>query len=168
MPPGKQGELVTVAHTIGLFAPALIFLVGLPMNKFVMPNWLQRYSIPPAPSPEIYYGARVAGYIGSLGIGITMDWGMRHLSSQWHIVGLRERPKLVNTGPFAYIRHPMYLCGMLLDLFAAAMYWNWMPLAGAALAITSFEEVILKNKKIGEAYKRYQKDVPYRVIPYIW
>ncbi|KAG8742930.1 hypothetical protein FRC10_000718 [Ceratobasidium sp. 414] len=101
---------------------------------------------------------------------------MKNLSSQWHFVGLRERPKLVNTGPYALVRHPMYLCGIVASIFSTvgcsdirvygtAMFWNWVPLAGACLAVPAFivkipieEKVLLSNKQIGHAYKRYQKE----------
>jgi hypothetical protein len=87
MPPGKKGQLVSLAHTVALFGPAAAFLFSLPLNRFVIPDWLLRSALPPA-SPEVYYGVRVAGCIGALGSGVTMAWAFKHLGSQWNYIGV--------------------------------------------------------------------------------
>ncbi|KAG9077095.1 hypothetical protein FS749_011056 [Ceratobasidium sp. UAMH 11750] len=56
------------------------------------------------------------------------------------------------------------------------MFWNWIPLAAlGGVLIPAFavkmpmeEKAILDNKDIGDAYKAYKKEVPWRVFPYIW
>ncbi|QRW12657.1 methylene-fatty-acyl-phospholipid synthase [Ceratobasidium sp. AG-Ba] len=130
------------------------------------------------------------------------DLDIQHLGSQWNYIGVRERPKLVNTGPYALVRHPMYTAvafywrtrtpqtslkraharpypmysfGILMDLVSAVMYWNWIPLAGAALTTVAFaikipmeEKLILNKKVLGDDYKQYRREVPSRIIPYIW
>ncbi|KAG8682035.1 hypothetical protein FRC09_017058, partial [Ceratobasidium sp. 395] len=109
MPPGKRGEFVTAVHAVGFFGPALAFLVSLPVNKFVTPRWMLESSLPPTTSNEVYAGLRIAACVGTVGVGLLSTSTIKHLSSQWHFVGLRERPKLVNTGPYAFVRHPLYL-----------------------------------------------------------
>ncbi|KAG9073736.1 hypothetical protein FRC06_011180 [Ceratobasidium sp. 370] len=172
---GSQGLLITVAHSLGLLGPATLFLLGLPLNHFEMPDWLSRFTLPPAASPEVYYGLRVAGVIGSLGLASGIAWTVRSLGSQWHYIGVRERPKLIKTGPYALVRHPMYTFGLMINPFSAVMFWNWIPLVGAGLTAIAFgikipmeEKLMLNSKELGDAYKNYKKEVPWRVIPYIW
>ncbi|KAG8771509.1 hypothetical protein FRC12_003572 [Ceratobasidium sp. 428] len=175
MPPGKSAQIVSMTHGMALFLPAGAFLFGLPLNRFVMPGWLLKTALPPVRDDLVYHGLRLGGCVGALGVGVTMVWTFKHLGSQWNYIGVRERPKLVKTGPYAIVRHPMYTCAMLNDALFAAMFWNWMPLVGSAIMATMFavkmpmeEKVILDNEEVGEAYQRYKKEVPWRVIPYIW
>ncbi|KAG8757753.1 hypothetical protein FRC12_010173 [Ceratobasidium sp. 428] len=101
---------------------------------------------------------------------------LKHLGSQWNYMGVRERPKLIKTGPYGIVRHPMYSYAMALEVCFAGMFWNWIPLVvlgGAmvpafALKIPMEEKVMLENDKIGKAYKSYKKEVSWRVIPYLW
>ncbi|KAF8606732.1 hypothetical protein BDV93DRAFT_520361 [Ceratobasidium sp. AG-I] len=174
MPPGKRGGLITGIHGAAAFVPAVAFLTSLPVNKFIIPSWLLRTSFP-GTSPEVYYGVRVAGCVGFLGVGVAMISIYKHLGAQFHYVGVRERPKLIKTGPYSVARHPMYSCAMSSGICLAAAFWNWMPLAALGIMSTAFaikmpmeEQVILNNKEIGDAYKEYKKEVPWRVLPYIW
>ncbi|KAG8696698.1 hypothetical protein FRC08_006992 [Ceratobasidium sp. 394] len=172
---GSQGILITAAHTLGLLGPAAVFCLGLPLNKFETPDWLSRFALPPVASPELHYGLQAAGIIGSLGITLGIAWTVRTLGPQWHYIGVREHAKLAKTGPFALVRHPMYTLGILIGPVSAVMFWNWIPVAGAALTAVAFgikipmeETLMLNSKPLGDAYKKYKKEVPWRVIPYIW
>ncbi|KAG8742929.1 hypothetical protein FRC10_000717 [Ceratobasidium sp. 414] len=177
MPPGKSGQIVSMTHGMALFLPAGAFLFSLPPSRFEMPGWLLKTALPPAKDEMMYYGLRLGGCVGALGIGATMVWTFKHLGSQWNYIGVRERPKLVKTDHLRKRGLPdtPESCAMLNDVLFAAMFWNWMPLVGAAIMAAMFaikmpmeERVILDNKDVGEAYRRYKKEVPWRVIPYIW
>ncbi|KAG8742931.1 hypothetical protein FRC10_000719 [Ceratobasidium sp. 414] len=140
---GPQGLLITVAHTLGLLGPAAAFLLSLPLSHFETPDWLLRFTLPPATSNGVYYGLRVAGVIGSLGLASGIAWTVRSLGPQWHYIGV--------------------------------MFWNWIPLVGAGLTAVAFgvkipmeEKLMLNSKGLGGAYENYKKEVPWRVIPYIW
>ncbi|KAG9123410.1 hypothetical protein FRC07_014983 [Ceratobasidium sp. 392] len=175
MPSGQQGLLVTVAHTLGLLGPAAVFLLSLPLNAFKTPDWLSRFALPPAASLEAYHGLKTAGVIGTFGLGAGIAWTVRTLGPHWHYIGVRERAKVIKSGPYAFVRHPMYTFGLMINPFAAAMFWSWIPLAGAVLVTGAFavkipmeEELMVNSKNLGEAYKKYKKEVPWGVIPYIW
>ena len=75
---------------------------------------------------------------------------------------------LVVSGPFAYVRNPLYIGNMLLYLGIGIMSWALFPyLQIAALIffatqyyfIVSEEESFLKSE-FGEDYKKYCEDVP--------
>jgi protein-S-isoprenylcysteine O-methyltransferase Ste14 len=80
--------------------------------------------------------------------------------------------RVVSTGPYAYVRHPMY-AGMLL-LFAGTplLLGSWWGLAAAPVlaallaARAVLEERTLANELPG--YREYAARVRYRVIPRVW
>lgn len=80
--------------------------------------------------------------------------------------------RVISTGPYKFIRHPMY-AAMLLFLFASAlMLGSWLGLLGAlALSAvlvlrTVLEERVLRNDLPG--YADYAQRVRYRLVPLLW
>jgi protein-S-isoprenylcysteine O-methyltransferase Ste14 len=65
---------------------------------------------------------------------VALAWAAtRHLGKQWRYeAALSEDHELIRTGPYRWIRHPIYasMLGMLLATLAA---WTWWPMAIAAL-----------------------------------
>jgi protein-S-isoprenylcysteine O-methyltransferase Ste14 len=79
---------------------------------------------------------------------------------------------VVKTGPYAFVRHPMYLGILLLFVFsplALGSYWSMIPvlfLMGLLIArITNEERVLLKELN---GYREYTEKVKWRLIPGIW
>jgi protein-S-isoprenylcysteine O-methyltransferase Ste14 len=80
--------------------------------------------------------------------------------------------RVVSSGPYALVRHPMYLGGALIFLatpFALGSEWA-IPWALAAVACLAWrlveEERYLSHHLAG--YDAYQRQTPYRLIPYVW
>jgi protein-S-isoprenylcysteine O-methyltransferase Ste14 len=83
-----------------------------------------------------------------------------------------ENQKVISTGPYALVRHPMYASALLYLVgtpLALGSYWGLLPL----LFMTSFliwrlfdEEKFLAENLSG--YTKYQRLVPHRLVPYIW
>ncbi len=79
---------------------------------------------------------------------------------------------LISTGPYHYVRHPMYAGGLLLFLGTPLLLGSWYGLllvlilipAGAVRAV--LEERVLREELPG--YAAYMARVKYRLIPYIW
>jgi len=79
---------------------------------------------------------------------------------------------VVTTGPYAVVRHPMYLGVLLLYVFsplALGSYWSMIPallLMGLLIArITNEERVLLKELN---GYREFTERVRWRIIPGIW
>lgn len=80
--------------------------------------------------------------------------------------------KVISTGPYALIRHPMYT-GVLVMLIGIPLALDaWWSFAIIAIALPGLiwrifdEEKLLKQDLPG--YLNYIKKVKYRLIPYIW
>ncbi|KAG8737607.1 hypothetical protein FRC10_008035 [Ceratobasidium sp. 414] len=196
MPPGRQGQLVSAVHGLGLFIPMGAFVFSLPFAKFWTPKWLSTTGLPALDSHELYVGLRLAGCAGAL-LGAAAGKNLyKHLGSQWAAIGVRERPKVVKTGPYGIVRHPGYGLAMLQELLLIVrfqpMFWNWIFAPAFVVTTLAFtvkmpmevcinqsanaqpnwffrqEKVMEDDKDIGDAYKQYKKEVRYRVLPYIW
>jgi len=79
---------------------------------------------------------------------------------------------VVSTGPYAYVRHPMY-AGALLMIFAMPLaLGSWWGLLVAALACPLLVARILDEERALSAelagYDDYCRTVPYRLIPRVW
>lgn len=80
--------------------------------------------------------------------------------------------KVVNQGPYHWVRHPGYLGLFFYFLSAACVLGSWWALLPAALAVgvlilrTSWEDRTLQSELPG--YMDYTREVPYRLLPGVW
>lgn len=89
------------------------------------------------------------------------------------IIETSKDQKVIETGPYKIVRHPMYLGGMIFMLFtpiALGSYWALIPfLFGmplwCVLRISSEERFLINNLP---GYKGYCQNTKYRLIPFIW
>ncbi|MDD5340774.1 MAG: isoprenylcysteine carboxylmethyltransferase family protein [Candidatus ainarchaeum sp.] len=80
--------------------------------------------------------------------------------------------KVISTGPYSIIRHPMYLGVLLLYVatpIALGSYWALPPFL-LVVPVILFrilnEEEVLRRELAG--YKEYCKKTRYRLLPFIW
>lgn len=87
-------------------------------------------------------------------------------------VEVQQGQKVIDTGLYGVIRHPMYLATMLMFLplpLILGSFWGLLPFAlYPAVAIIRIlnEEKVLREGL--EGYIEYTKKVKYRLIPFIW
>jgi protein-S-isoprenylcysteine O-methyltransferase Ste14 len=87
------------------------------------------------------------------------------------VVEVVPKQKVISTGPYAIVRHPMYAGAALVNLFAPLALGSWwgLPLALAWLTAILLrlldEEEILRQQLPG--YEEYCQKVQYRLIPYV-
>lgn len=75
---------------------------------------------------------------------------------------LREQHKLVTSGPYRWVRHPMYSALFVLFLALSFMSANWLILlSGVAVIITIYarigKEEVMLIKEFGDEYRDYMK-----------
>jgi len=114
----------------------------------------------------------VVGYLGML-IGIAIQFRVfvenRFASATIEIVADQ---KVIATGPYALIRHPMYFGALLTDCFIPMALGSWWALLPVAVKVPVImlrvldEEALLRANLSG--YVDYCRTVPHRLIPAIW
>ena len=88
------------------------------------------------------------------------------------IIEVEKKQKVITTGPYAFVRHPMYSGVLLMYGFsplALGSYWGMIPNALLVLLIVARirnEEEVLKQEL--EGYMEYTQKVKYRLAPGIW
>lgn len=87
-------------------------------------------------------------------------------------IEINKNQKVISTGLYKYIRHPMYAgAALLVGVMPIALgsYWTFLfviPMGiGVVLRILNEEKYLQKNL-VG--YTAYCKKVPYRLIPFVW
>ncbi len=112
--------------------------------------------------------------VGVTAAGFLFCWWARlHLGRLWSgTVGRKADHRIVDTGPYGLVRHPIYT-GLIIPCFClAALKAMPGPLAGAVLTTLGFwikarlEERFLRQELGAEAYDAYARRVP-MLIPFL-
>jgi protein-S-isoprenylcysteine O-methyltransferase Ste14 len=114
----------------------------------------------------------VAGSIGMLiAIGIQFRVFLENSFASATIELIADQ-KVIATGPYALIRHPMYCGTLLMDCWLPLVlgsWWAFLPLAVkmpvVVLRLLDEEEFLRANLT---GYPEYCQKVPHRLIPAIW
>ena len=88
------------------------------------------------------------------------------------MIEVAEQQKVVTSGPYHLVRHPMYAGAILLLLFAPLALGSWVALPFPlplilVVAIRSVEEEKFLRANLA-GYADYCLKVRYRLVPYIW
>jgi protein-S-isoprenylcysteine O-methyltransferase Ste14 len=87
-------------------------------------------------------------------------------------IEIAENQKVVSTGPYAIVRHPMYASASLYLVgtpLALGSYWGLVPVVAIMLFLIwrlIDEERFLATNLPG--YTEYQKRVRHRIVPFLW
>lgn len=88
------------------------------------------------------------------------------------VIQVEKEQKVISSGPYAAVRHPMYSGLLLIMLFTPWALGSYWALVFAALFIPVIlrrikrEELVLSNQLPG--YTNYLAKTRYRLIPYVW
>jgi protein-S-isoprenylcysteine O-methyltransferase Ste14 len=179
MSPGSAVRIVWIAWIVSWWAAAL---------------WSQKAVKRPAISQEILYrvltiagcvllfgfgvpphfevwrvGAAVAWLlVGCTAAGMLFAWWARlHIGTLWSSSVTRKAGhRVIDTGPYGIVRHPIYT-GLLFSLLATAvLYGTSWAVAGAGLTIAGFyvkarvEERFLRQELGAQSYDVYARRIP--------
>lgn len=88
------------------------------------------------------------------------------------VVEINSGQKVISTGPYAIVRHPMYSGNLLMYGFTPLALGSWWALAGSVLITVLIIFRILSEEKFLsenlEGYREYKQKTLYRLIPRIW
>src|ERR1035438_6023261 len=148
----REGRASVAARAAaGLLFFAIIALYG------IEPPWL-RFAYIGLPD-----AVRWAGLLAGLGGVAFWTWTHVALGRQWSPqLMLRERHRLVTTGPYLRVRHPMYASIILWTAGLAAVSANWMFVILAAATLGIVANRVPKEERMmlgafGEEYDAYMK-----------
>jgi protein-S-isoprenylcysteine O-methyltransferase Ste14 len=127
--------------------------------------WISRQLLPDAP-PRY----QLAAVLVALGLGFTV-WARVHLGRNWSgSVTQKEGHELIRSGPYAYVRHPIYT-GLLLALAGSAVAAGELrAVIGLLVVLAAFvhklriEEGYMRELFPGQ-YERYAAEVP-ALVPF--
>lgn len=87
-------------------------------------------------------------------------------------VEVQENQKVISTGLYGVVRHPMYLATFLMFLplpLVLGSFWGLIPFVlypiATVIRILNEEKVLTDGL---EGYAEYKKKVKYRLIPFVW
>ena len=87
-------------------------------------------------------------------------------------IKVEEGQKVVDTGLYSVVRHPMYMATILLFLMMPIVLGSWYALIAfafypAVIVVRLKDEEELLTKEL-PGYAAYKLKVKYRIIPFIW
>jgi protein-S-isoprenylcysteine O-methyltransferase Ste14 len=145
--------------------PGLIvgrLLVALPLfggvaGYLVNPAWMDWASFP-LPAWALWIGA-------ALGLLVVpaANWVLTSLGTNVsETVLTKPEHRLVTTGPYRWVRHPLYTVGIALFLSIGLMAANWFILLWALAALSGIRLVVIPREeaqlvaRFGDDYRRYR------------
>lgn len=133
--------------------------------------------------------AMAAGLIGLYSIGSLLSWNPIAIAVQVLAVGLMVWARLtfkwrsfhasagptagglVTTGPYHYIRNPIYTAACLIGWAGVLVHWSVPSLAwGALLLAGALTRILCEERLLVEAYPEYRDyaKATRRMIPYVF
>lgn len=134
---------------------------------YLLPGFDQRFARSQVPAVAVI----VADVIVLFGYGIVF-LVFRENPYASRIIEVEPGQKVISSGPYAVIRHPMYLGESLMFVFsplALGSYWAMIPALGiVALLVARIknEERVMMRGLNG--YQEYMQKTVYRLIPGVW
>lgn len=133
--------------------------------------------LPLAISPEVSAILTVGGltfFLVGCGLALWARWalGTMYGVSTGGAAPLQMRHRLIQHGPYAWVRHPMYLGYWLVLLGVTLIYQTWTPLLFLVMSIASFyrrarrEESALAER-FGEEWHAYALRTKF-LIPFVY
>jgi protein-S-isoprenylcysteine O-methyltransferase Ste14 len=147
----KYVKLSVFLYVIGYIIPGLDYRFG----WSEVPVWLVFVSLV----------VMLAGYAMFMIVMLQNRYASR-------VIEIQKEQKLIDTGLYSVVRHPMYLAATILYLSSSLVlgsYYALIPMAILPLLlgyrIINEEKVLLKGLP---GYEKYKEKTKYRMIPFIW
>ncbi len=155
----------TAASRILHVGPLVLCGVFLSVPGILSP-WFDRRFLPDAAATH-WLGVVVV----ACGLGFAI-WARRHLAGNWSgSVALKAGHDLIRSGPYRFVRHPIY-AGLLAAIFGSVIeIGRWRGLVGLAFAIFAIAgriraEDALMQDTFGDEYLAYRRLTP-ALLPFL-
>jgi protein-S-isoprenylcysteine O-methyltransferase Ste14 len=145
-------NIFSIVFFIGLFVPGFDFRYGwsnVPMSVVILSDTMV--------------------FLGYMLVARVMEEN-RYATA---IIEISKEQKIIETGPYKILRHPMYTGGLIFVLFsplALGSYWALIPFSvstaiALVLRIINEEKFLMTNLP---GYSEYCQKTKYRIIPFVW
>jgi protein-S-isoprenylcysteine O-methyltransferase Ste14 len=158
----REPVKVRCLYTGLLVAGASLFTIVLPRRHVL---WEQMW-----PQTELTFWLGVL--LMALGFAFTA-WARVTLGRNWSsTVTLKENHELIQTGPYGWVRHPIYTGLLVMFLGTAVTVGQWRGLPAIGLILVSFliklrlEEQWM-TELFGPQYEAYRRRVA-MLVPWVW
>lgn len=160
-PGGRVEPGARIALRLPILAVATLGFIGAGI-------WLWR-PLPCHLGPNMHLLLAAVGWLVLAGACSLYLWGMRSLGvmfapSSGFGVRLHAGHRLIDAGPYAVVRHPMYLAVMMAALGSLSLYRTWATLAFAVmmlgLVIRARREERVLAQELGQEWRDYAARVP--------
>lgn len=134
---------------------------------FLLPGLDQRFAWSQVPA----FAVIIADVIVLIGYGIVF-LVFRENPYASRVIEVERGQKVISSGPYAVVRHPMYLGESLMFVFsplALGSYWAMIPAVGIVLLLVARiknEEYVMMRELKG--YPEYMQKTEHRLIPGVW
>ena len=142
-------------------APGLLVIVGIVLTRAFNTQTLAVHSV-------ILQVVGMIVFVSGLALAV---WARIYLGRNWGMpMTKKEEPELVTSGPYRYVRHPIY-SGLLLAVLGTALATNlyWLiglVVVGAYFIYSATVEERLMTSTFPDAYPRY-KATSKMLIPFV-
>ena len=134
---------------------------------FLLPGFDRRFGW--SHTPWVVVAAADALFL--LGI-LLIFWVMNENSYASRTIGVEAGQKVISSGPYAHVRHPMYLGLILMFVFSPLALGSWVAVISALFIIPFVVARMLDEEKVLikelNGYQDYLQRVKYRLIPGLW
>jgi protein-S-isoprenylcysteine O-methyltransferase Ste14 len=146
----REAWLGRLQHTLMVgFAAFLIF------SRYAHFSWLGKRFV-----PEWFWIAVAGVTLTAAGVALAM-WARLHLGANWSgTVSIREQHELIRTGPYRWMRHPIY-SGILLGMAGTVLVVGEVrgligfALMAVALYARAHKEEIWLNREFGASFEAH-------------
>jgi len=147
----------------GVISFGIVFLIG----AFLLPGFDRRWGWSSMP----WWVVVAADLLVLLGYAMIFRV-FRENRYTSRTVQVEQGQQVISTGPYARVRHPMYVGVLVFYLASPIALGSWWAFLPAAVIIPILVVRILNEEQVLErdlpGYKEYKQKVRYRLVPGIW
>jgi len=147
----------------GVISFGIVFLIG----AFLLPGFDRRWGWSSMP----WWVVVAADLLVLLGYAMIFRV-FRENRYTSRTVQVEQGQQVISTGPYARVRHPMYVGVLVFYLASPIALGSWWAFLPAAVILPILVVRILNEEQVLErdlpGYKEYKQKVRYRLVPSIW
>jgi protein-S-isoprenylcysteine O-methyltransferase Ste14 len=134
---------------------------------FLLPGLDQRFGWSDVPLGVVFAAAGLV----LVGYGMVF-WVFRENRYASRVVEVAQGQQVIDTGPYAIVRHPMYIGSIVLYIFSPLALGSWWAMIPALPIIPILVVRLLDEEKVLvkelPGYDIYRQKVRYRLLPGVW